>query len=180
MKLLASIFTIILTIVLIYYTTIDNRIYVLNLGQDQIYDYKTYNHYVTEYLEAEDIHENTVTIQESLNKIVNNIIFNKKIENRTLKNHLIKTDLIVITSMNETYEELDYLLKTIREYCKEKVILVTKNNKKNDELVAKYNIKIIDIYTPLETNIMKNMAISNQIIEYINKNILNTTWNNKN
>lgn len=224
MKKLLIIGIIILSIFIIYLTTIDKKIYYLALG-DQIslgmtkegYYEKSFTNYIKEYLEQtkqlETYIDDYLTQGYRITDLINDINNNKEIEetNKTLKNALIKADLITISigtndissiidelnklsnldynklynNINEIIIDLDKLLKLIREYCKEEIILIginlkTNNEKLNEiikyanesfqETANKYNV----IYIEQENNITdlyptkeEYKKLSNMIIDII-------------
>lgn len=110
MKKILIIFIIILSIFIIYLTTIDKKVYYLVLG-DQIslgmtqkgYYEKSYSEYIKEYLEQKnklERYENEyVTLEYHITDIISDINKNKEIEetNKTIKNSLIKADLITMS-----------------------------------------------------------------------------------
>ena len=191
---------IIISIFIIYLTTIDKKVYYVSLG-DQISlgmtnagNYKkSYTYYIKEYLEQNNKLETFINEYETngyrITDIINDIHNNKEIEEtkQTIKNALIKADIItiavgtndIISKIDETKKltNIDYnnisknintiindqeeLLKLIREYCKEDIIMIGINintedeklnkilehaNKKFEETCNKYNIKYMNIY----------------------------------
>ena len=106
--------------------------------------------------------------------LLRDITDNKVVDNISIKQALIKADLVTLaigtndilsmTSLkmndeciNEAMVDLDNLLKTIREYCKEKIIVIgyfdfgnneisAYANRKYKELCEKYNIIYIDVF----------------------------------
>ena len=110
MKKILIIGVIILSIFIIYLTTLDKKVYYLVLG-DEIslgltsnnkYE-KNYTEYIKEYLEEKNILEkyiNEYTTQNyRITDIINDINNNKEIEDtkKTLKNALIKADLVTLS-----------------------------------------------------------------------------------
>lgn len=222
---------IILSIFLIYLTTLDKKVYYLALG-DQIslgmtqegYYEKSFTQYIKEYLEKENKLEIFIEEYQTQNyritDIINDINTNKEIEetNKTIKNSLIKADLITIAigtnditskidnenkftkidynklykNINEIINDLDNLLKLIREYCKEDIMLIgininTDNEKINEiinyanekfkEISTKYNVKYIDTYkNKIEKKTYPTKEeyenLGNLIITEINNNLL--------
>ena len=153
--------------------------------------------------------------------IINDIKNNKEIEetNKTIKNTLIKADLLTISigtndiiskiqdtnkldkidyknlnkNIQEITQDLEKLLKLIREYCKEDIILIglyinTTNEKLNEiiktsnenfEMISKkYKVKYINLYKIINSNEfiypnkLDHEKIGNKIIEEINNNLL--------
>lgn len=178
--------------------------YLENLNKLEIYinDYQTQGYRITD--------------------LINDINNNREIEesNKTLKNSLIKADLITISignndiiskinekkiltpidykniykNMSTIINDLDNLLKIIREYSKEEIILtgiyINTNNEKLNEIInyinekfketsEKYKITYIDVYKELKANNYKiypskeeYKIIGNNIIDEINNNLL--------
>lgn len=234
MKKILILGVIILSIFLIYLTTIDKKVYYLALG-DQIslgmtkegYYEKSYTEYIKEHLEEKnklEIYINDFQTQGyHITDIINDINNNKEIEEskKTMKNTLIKADLITLSignndiiskidditkltkidynklykNINQITSDLETLLKMLREYCKEDIILVgiyiyTDNdklseiisyaNEKFKEISEKYDITYIDQYEIItstkELNIYPTKEeykkLGNTIIDIINDNLL--------
>ena len=150
---------IILSIFLIYLTTIDKKVYYVSLGdeislgmtKDGYYE-KSYPLYIKEYLEKNNKLETFIDDYSKqgyrITDLINDINNNKEIEetNKTIKNVLIKADLVTLSigtndilskisneenltkidykrlykNIEEIVNDLDKLLKIIREYCKER------------------------------------------------------------
>ena len=237
MKKILLTFLIILSVFIIYLTTIDKKVYYLALGDEISLGmtkdgyYKTsYTDYIKQYLEQNKKLEiyvnNYITQGYRITDLINDINNNKetKIKDKTItiKNALIKSDLITISigtndiiskidnvnkltkidynnlykNIDEILNDLDILLKQIRQYCKEDIILVgiyinTENeklekiiksaNEKFKEKSENYNIKYIDLYNYIKPNGELNKypsedeyeTLSNTIIDIINDNLLN-------
>ncbi len=222
---------IILSIFIIYLTTLDKKVYFLSLGDEialgftkEGYYELNYNDYIKEYLENKnklEIYINDFATQGyRITDIINDINKNKEIEetNKTIKNTLIKADLVTLSigtndiisqiereykltkiDYNKIYknikqitEDLDKLLKLIREYCKEDIILIGINIQTEDEklneiinyanetfeqISNKYNITYINQYeTKQEIKIYPTKEeyklLGDKIIEEINNNLL--------
>ena len=222
---------IILSIFIIYLTTIDKKVYFLSLGDEialgftkEGYYELNYNDYIKEYLENKnklEIYINDFTTQGyRITDIINDINKNKELEetNKTIKNTLIKADLVtlsigtndIISQIEREYkltkidynriyknikqitEDLDKLLKLLREYCKEDIILVginiTTEDEKINEIINyanetfeqisnKYNITYINQYEPKqEIKIYPTKEeykmLGDKIIEELNNNLL--------
>ena len=206
-----SIFTIYKTMIdkKIYYVSLGDEI---SLGMTNTgYYKKSYPLYIKEYLEKKNRLETFIDEYENqgyrITDLINDINNNKEIEetHKTIKNILIKADLITISigtndiisklntkdykklysNIEEIINDLDKLLKLIREYCKENIILVGINIKSEDKKISeiirytnekfkesadKYKIEYIDINEinnkyPTEEEYVE---ISNKIIEHIN------------
>ncbi len=232
MKKILIIGIIILSIFIIYLTTLDKKVYYLVLG-DEIslgltpnnhYE-KNYSEYIKEYLEQKKILEKYVneyvTQNYRITDIINNIKTNKELEDtkQTLKNALIKADLVTMSigtndimskiettnKMNKIdYKKLkdniesiknDYeqLLKQLREYCKEDIIVIgiyinTNNeyiyemiknlNQQFKNISKNYNIEYIDLYELLTSEEYvyptkeDHIIIKESVIGIINNNLL--------
>ena len=206
-----SIFTIYKTMIdkKIYYVSLGDEI---SLGMTNTgYYKKSYPLYIKEYLEKKNRLETFIDEYENqgyrITDLINDINNNKEVEetHKTIKNILIKADLITISigtndiksklntkdyknlynNVEEIINDLDNLLKLVREYCKENIILIGINIKTEDKKIAelikytnekfkevadKYKIKYIDI-SKIESNYPTEeeyVEISNKIIEHIN------------
>lgn len=168
----------------------------LSMGKtDYGYTSKNYNSYVVDYLNSKKLLEKYIDTYTSdglrINDIINDINSNKKIFTETktynIKNLLIKADLVTISinnedlinklnglySIEEMYnwvEELtkDYeeLLSLLRDYCKEKIIVVGYYYPKN---ISK-DSQIIKVISYLNSNFKE---ISNLYkVEYIDSSTL--------
>lgn len=221
---------IILSIFLIYLTTIDKKVYYVSLGDEislgmtnEGYYEKSYPLYIKEYLEEKNKLETFIDDYSEqgyrITDLINDINNNKELEetNRTLKNALIKADLVTLSigtndilskisneenltridykrlykNIEEIVNDLDKLLKIIREYCKEDIILIGLNikteneslqeiinyaNEKFNEVSVKYDIEYIKtdeiIKEKIYPTIEEYKIISGQIIDNINNNLL--------
>lgn len=152
MKLKTIIYSLIILIVvfLIYLTTLDKKIYYLNLSIDS--KTYTYDKLIKKDLETKDKLERYIdgflSSTDRVTDLTNYINENKKItindHEQTIKNALIKADLVTVfiglndinykigySSMNELYDYADSfltdisdLLEILREYCKEDIIII--------------------------------------------------------
>lgn len=137
---------------LIYLTTIDRKVYYLDLGDDASINNNSYNKIVENYLNKKDKLEKSVflfsTKDYRTTDLIRDIEDNKKINNQTIKNALIKADILTLsigsndiyykitsTSPQESYQyidnvvnDLDKLLEIIRKYCKEDIIMLNYYN----------------------------------------------------
>ena len=173
-KTILAIILIILTIFFIYSNEADEKIYLLSLGNNNIYDYKNYSNITSDRLK-EYIEEN-VNINKNINEIIEDINKNKKIQNKRMKNHLVKADLIIITTTSKE-DNTEELIKLVREYSKEEILLI---GSLENSIIAKRNqIQLININPTTSSSPIKdkNKLISNEIIQFIDENILNKTWN---
>ncbi len=138
-----------LTIFLIYLTTMDQKIYYLVLGDSISSEYpKTIADYLDEKKLLEQYHNEFVEDDMRITDLIRNIKDNKKVvvnqRDQTIKNSLIKADLVTLSIGNE---ELFYKMKTekpddlfnyiddmmldmenlfqlLREYCKEDIFIL--------------------------------------------------------
>lgn len=152
MKLKTIIYALIIfiAIFLIYLTTLDKKIYYLNLSIDS--ETYTYDKLIKKDLEEKDKLERYIdgflSSTDRVTDLTNYINENKKItindHEQTIKNALIKADLVTVfiglndinykigySSMNELYDYADSfltdiydLLEILREYCKEDIIIM--------------------------------------------------------
>ncbi len=152
MKLKTIIYALIIFIAvfLIYLTTLDKKIYYLNLSIDS--ETYTYDKLIKKDLEEKDKLERYIdgflSSTDRVTDLTNYINENKKIiindHEQTIKNALIKADLVTVfiglndinykigySSMNELYDYADSfltdisdLLEILREYCKEDIIII--------------------------------------------------------
>ncbi len=162
---------IILSIFLIYLTTIDKKVYYASLGDEislgmtkEGYYEKSFPLYIKEYLEEKNKLETFIndytTLGYRITDIINDIKNNKTIEetNKTIKNVLIKADLItisigtndIISKINneENLTKIDYnrLYKNIEEIIKdlEKLLSLIREYCKEDIILIGINIKTED------------------------------------
>ncbi len=195
----------ILAVFFIYLSTVDKKVYYLNLGDSLatgVTPYKTedygYSDYLKDYLTEKNLLEKYVSgFSESeyrTTDLIRDIEDNKKLENGiTLKNALIKADLVTLSigfndlyakigpsvlmpeiDQNKMYQytdeviiDLEKLLKLLREYCKEDILMINYYNpietdepkveeffryanKRLKDLCETYEIQYIDIYTLFE------------------------------
>lgn len=232
MKKILVVGVVIISIFLIYLTTIDKKVYYVSLGDEislgmtkEGYYEKSYPIYIKEYLEEKKKLEIFIDDYETqgyrITDLINDINNNKEVEetNKTIKNVLIKADLITVSigtndiiskintektltkidynrlykNIDEIINDFDKLLKLIREYCKEDIILIGINiqtedeklneiinyaNEKFKETSDKYKIKYVDIFKE-ESHEFKiyptkeeYKQISQQIINILDNNLL--------
>ena len=224
MKILLFISLITIMIFLIYLTTIDREVYYLNISIEE--NENSYDKYICNYLEKKEKLEKYVTgyvdSNDRVTDLINIIDENKSIKinnhNQAIKNSLIKADLITIfiglndinykigySNINELYnyadsflEDLKEMLKIIREYCKEDIILIGYYNiygsyydeyfdyiNRKVELICKdYNIDFVsssDVYEndkhidSILLNEKENHLIAKSIKKIIDRKILKGT-----
>ena len=232
MKKILVLGVIIISIFLIYLTTIDKKVYYVSLGDEislgitkEGYYEKSYPIYIKEYLEEtnklEIFIDDYTTQGYRITDLINDINNNKEVEetNKTIKNALIKSDLITLSigtndiisrintektltkidynrlykNIDEITQDLDKLLKLIREYCKEDIILIgidinTEDekltqiinyaNEKFKDISGQYKIYYLDNFKnetkefKIYPTIDEYKQISEQIIDIINNNLL--------
>ena len=209
-----------LLVFLIDLKTTDHHIYYLNISTDK--NEYSYDIKIKEYLENEKKLEKFINnfgksddrVIDIINMIEKNesVLINDK--KQTIKNALIKADLVTIfiglndinykignSNVNELYDyadsylkDLKNLLKLIREYCKEDIVILGYYNvygsyyneyfdyinREVEKITKDYNIKFIKpdkFYNTnrdsIDLNIAEHELISEEIIKFINKNILN-------
>lgn len=169
MKKIIAVLMISLSIFLIYFFNRDTEIYYVALGDKD----NAYYEDVTEFLEAKEKLEvarlQYLSPQNGINEIYKQVSRNVTEDNQTLKNALIKADLVTIyldntkilehegdfSVVDESSEDLNKLLKLIRSYCKEKIILIGPDdsfsgslkylNKVYRNIANKYDISYIKI-----------------------------------
>ena len=140
-------------IFLIYYLNLDQKVYVLSIGDHFIVEsdyHKDIDNYLGKKLEKSVIYSNNgdYRIIDLINDIKDNKKFTYKNNQYTINNTLIKADIIFISiGMNdlrynknnnnydyvdEVISDLDILLKLIRKYSKEKIYIFNYYNFDND------------------------------------------------
>ncbi|MCI8446021.1 MAG: hypothetical protein HFH31_00850, partial [Bacilli bacterium] len=178
-----------LAVFLIYLTTMDKKVYFLALGDSLALgnSKENYPNHIRDFLDENNLLEEFryEFIEDDLRitDLVRNIEDNKKVivdgKNKTLKNSLIKADLVTISIGNEELfykmktekeqdlynyidemmEDMDKLLKLIREYCKEDILIlgygnsfssnmdkyIKYANEKLEKLSKKYDITYISL-----------------------------------
>lgn len=159
---------IILSIFLIYLTTIDRKVYYVSLGDEialgltkEGYYEKSFPLYIKEYLEKKNKLETFIddytTQGYRITDLINDIKNNKELEetNKTIKNVLIKADLItlsigtndILSKINneENLTKIDYnrLYKNIEEITKDldKLLSLIREYCKEDIILIGINIK---------------------------------------
>lgn len=138
---------VIITIFIIYLTTIDKRIYYLDLNVNNYHYSEETKKYILSKNKLEKFVTGYTKVDDRTTDLINNIKQNKKIKIKnkfqSIKNALIKADLVTITtgksdllykmlnSDDKVYEyadeiisDIENLMKLLREYCKEDIILI--------------------------------------------------------
>lgn len=159
---------VILTVFVIYLTTMDRNIYYLDLNMGNynyeetivnfLKDEKKLERYVTGYIEKD------YRTTDLINDIKNNKSINIKNKKQTIKNALIKADLLIYvpsindinyklntTNQKELYnyadkmlEDMEEAIKLMRQYCKEDIIVIGLENS-NKKLFNYINEKLGEI-----------------------------------
>lgn len=206
MKKILLIIIIFVLVFLIYYLNMDKKKYIFSLG-DYIVLGKGNNNFQS-YLDnyyGNKIKDNVVfgndgdyRIIDLINDIKNNKTFIYNANEYTINNCLVKADLIIISIgindlrfnnynnnydyIDEVMKDLDYLLKLIRGYSKEKIYIfnyfnlndedqLSYVNNKLEKIINKFDIKIIDISNIKSLYLMESdyNNISDIIIENFTK-----------
>lgn len=145
-----------LFVFVIYLTTLDKKVYYLNLGDEIAIADFNYGEQIKDYIKSKDKLEKYVSefVEEDARTtdLIRSIEDNKKVfsngSNIALKNALIKADLVTLSigsndiyykittsSPRESYEYMDQILvdleklfSLMREYCKEDIIMINYYN----------------------------------------------------
>lgn len=176
---------IILLTFLIYLTTIDKKVYYLDLSLNNFnYNTKTYE-YLNKKNKLEKFVTGFVNNDYRTTDLIRDIVDNKKIKKQTIKNALIKADLLTlsigfndinykISSINkidlykygdEVIKDIEKLLKLSREYCKEDIIFIGIPNlygMEYDEFLIYINNKIQKICEEYNINFINPLTLQNQ------------------
>lgn len=138
---------VIITIFVIYLTTIDKKIYYLDLNVNNYQYSEETKKYILSKKKLEKFVTGYTKEDDRTTDLINNIKQNKKIniqnKSQSIKNALIKADLVTITTgksdllykmlndNDKVYEYADEILKDVeklinlvREYCKEDIIMI--------------------------------------------------------
>ena len=198
MKKLLFLLLLTVLVIVIYILNIDKKVFYLALGDEISSDNIILN--ITKFYQEKNIHEKTIKYTKNnyrtvdlINDIKDNIKLNGQV---SINNALIKADIITISigfndfinyiddyailkdNLLNLKEDMNVLLKILRERTKEKLILIGIYNPNysdkridkviealNDmysELANEYNIKYIDIYDELKSDMyIKNKRLSN-------------------
>lgn len=167
-----------LSIFLIYLTTMDRKVYFLALGDSISYGKNSYLDYIKKFLEEKELLEEYrnefIKDDERITDLIKAIEENEKIvvdgKEKTIKNALIKADLLTLSIGNEelfykmqtedqdhlyTYidemiTDMETLFKLIREYCKE-------------------DIFILGYMNPFNNNMQESIRYANQKLQNLSK-----------
>ena len=142
MKKIIAVLMISLSIFLIYFFNRDTSVYYVPLGSKD----NAYYEDVTEFLEAKEKLEvaklQFLSSKSGIDEVYKQVSRNVTEDNQAIKNALIKADLVTIyfdnskilakegdfTYVDKEAEKLGKLLKLIRSYCKERIILIGPND----------------------------------------------------
>lgn len=180
----------ILVVFLVYLSTVDKKVYYLNLG-DSIalgknsykVNGKSYDYYIKEYLDEQnklekfinEFNQDDLRITDLYNMIEDNYKIDINGRSQSIKNALIKADIVTLTvgndsfysklsgnySLNELYEIIDGYKEDM-----EKLLLLIKKYCKEDIILLGY-------YNPY------NSQISQQAVHYINNKMRDLATENK-
>lgn len=164
-KTILALLTILLITFIIYIINMDRKIYILSLGNSNIYEIPSYIDKLSSSLEEKNLLEENINITSDLDKILENIKANKKIQGKNMKNHLIKADTIIVT-VTSNKENLNELIDIIKKYSKEKVVIIGQLTQDNIKISKKYQIELINI--DLKQN--QNEMIYENLINIIQEN----------
>ncbi len=214
MKKFLLIFMIVLFVISIYLLNKDDKELIFKVGDSlsisrNSYNIKSYDNYFKDYLNKK-LEDYIVYGYDNyrIGELTRDIKDNIKINNRTIQNILIKSDLVILEigldelmlsfNVSDKYKYLDgmiksmdELIKIIKKYCKEKIILVgyySKNisyqkyvdyiNEKYYEISKKYNIKYLNINelgnkTYFSSN---NYYLNDKGYKWLNEQIIKTIY----
>ena len=180
-----------LTVLFIYQIFKDDKIYYVNIGDNLLID-KSYADFIVKEFDGElEEYNSSFTNQKyQTTDLINAFEDNLKIDNKTIKNLVIKADIVTISVGNndidrknltkeyidEVISDIDILLKLVKKWCKEKVVLIGLNNEyanlKLKNKAKEYNFIYIDIYSYSslykdedKINILGQKHISEEIID---------------
>lgn len=185
---------VILTVFVIYLTTMDRNIYYLDLNMSNykyeetivnfLKDEKKLEKYVTGYIEKD------YRTTDLINDIKNNKSINIKNKKQTIKNALIKADLLIyapsindinyklnITNQKELYnyademlEDMEEAIKLMRQYCKEDIIVIGLENS-NKKLFNYINEKLGEICYENKIYFINPLKLNKNEKKYVEKEI---------
>lgn len=185
---------VILTVFVIYLTTMDRNIYYLDLNMGNykyeetivnfLKDEKKLEKYVTGYIEKD------YRTTDLINDIKNNKSINIKNQKQTIKNALIKADLLIYvpsindinyklntTNQKELYnyademlEDMEEAIKLMRQYCKEDIIVIGLENS-NKKLFNYINEKLGEICYENKIYFINPLKLNQNEKKYVEKEI---------
>lgn len=169
-----------LTVFLIYLTTLDKKIYYLALGDSIALgdNQVSYPRLIVDYLNEQDVLEeyryefmkDDLRVTELITDIENNKKINNKGKEQTIKNALIKADLITLSVGNE---ELFYKMKTektrgLYDYIDEMI----RDMEKLFQLMREYckeDIFVLGYVNPFDNTMIPYIQYANQKLEALTK-----------
>ena len=192
---------VILTVFVIYLTTMDRNIYYLDLNMGNynyeetivnfLKDEKKLERYVTGYIEKD------YRTTDLINDIKNNKSINIKNKKQTIKNALIKADLLIYvpsindinyklntTNQKELYnyademlEDMEEAIKLMRQYCKEDIIVIGLENS-NKKIFNYINEKLGEICYENKIYFINPLKLNKNGKKYVEKEIKKIIENN--
>ena len=185
---------VILTVFVIYLTTMDRNIYYQDLNMSNykyektivnfLKDEKKLEKYVTGYIEKD------YRTTDLINDIKNNKSINIKNKKQTIKNALIKADLLIYapsindinyklktTNQKELYnyademlEDMEEAIKLMRQYCKEDIIVIGLENS-NKKIFNYINEKLGEICYENKIYFINPLKLNKNEKKYVEKEI---------
>ena len=148
MKKIFAILAVSLSIFLIYFFNKDTSVYYVALGDKNNNYYEDLTEYLESYEQLEVAKLQFLSNNSSIDDVYNQVKRNITVENQTIKNALIKADLVTVylnyddvlnnegdfSKVDENVSKLNKLLKLLRSYCKEKIVLLGPNDKYSGSL----------------------------------------------
>ncbi len=165
-KTIIVLLTIVFITFLIYVFNQDEKMYILSLGNSNIYEKPSYIDKLCQELSNKNLLEENINVTTEINNILNDIKENKKIQGKLMKNHLIKADIIFITTLSDK-DNLNDLIKIIKKYSKEQIILIGPKTKDNLVISQKYQIELLNIDLKQNQNDMIYANLLNFTLENI-------------
>lgn len=165
-KTIIILLTIVFITFFIYVFNQDEKMYILSLGNSNIYEKPSYIDKLCQELSNKNLLEENINVTTEINNILNDIKENKKIQGKLMKNHLIKADIIFITTLSDK-DNLNDLIKIIKKYSKEQIILIGPKTKDNLVISQKYQIELLNI----DLNQNQNDMIYANLLNFTLENI---------
>lgn len=165
-KTIIILLTIVFITFFIYVFNQDEKMYILSLGNSNIYEKPSYIDKLCQELSNKNLLEENINVTTEINNILNDIKENKKIQGKLMKNHLIKADIIFITTLSDK-DNLNDLIKIIKKYSKEQIILIGPKTKDNLVISQKYQIELLNIDLKQNQNDMIYANLLNFTLENI-------------